>query len=341
MKGFRIFILAEIVVLVTITQTVDVNGEHILPHRENCNPLILNGCQKGDLIDSSIADCCYGGFFTCDAINDGWWDRTVDRDEDDECQPCGHGLFICGQRETNSRCVCDDTATLSLEFNECRCQYWPDNPSHHHVTPIPIHSATTNITTSAMPTMEPPRNSTTTEPLKNTSTTVEPPNNSTTVPPNNSTTIEPPNDNSTTIEPPNNSTTVPPNNSTTIEPPNDNSTTIKPPNNSTTAPPNNSTTIEPPNDNSTTIEPPNNSTTIPPHMTTTESKSETTTNLPADSTTELPTSHETTGPPKSNSQVVKIVVPIVVCFVVLIIVIAVVVVIIAVKKPFSKKYEPL
>ena len=130
-------------------------GQNIIPQNENCVPK-LNNCQKGDLIDQSVADCCYTGVFTCDAVNDGWWDRTVDRAVGDKCQPyaCdGNHQFSCGERGTNSRCVCDDTATNSLRFNKCRCQYWPDYiPNHpatepHTVTTTEHSSTSVELTT--------------------------------------------------------------------------------------------------------------------------------------------------------------------------------------------------
>lgn len=69
--------------------TINVLKGQIIPNNDHCFPY-LNNCQKGDLIDESVADCCYVPWFfgigTCDAIGDGWWDRTVNVAEGDRCQ---------------------------------------------------------------------------------------------------------------------------------------------------------------------------------------------------------------------------------------------------------------
>ena len=140
-----------VVAAVAFTET---KGESVLPNNRNCDPL-LNNCQKGDWFASNVADCCYTGPFTCDAIGDGVWDETVDKAVGDRCQPCsGQHRFNCGDYGTNSRCVCDDTATYSFEFNSCRCQYWPQ------ATTLPPHTETpttsqAETTTAQSPTTEP------------------------------------------------------------------------------------------------------------------------------------------------------------------------------------------
>ena len=132
--------------------------ESVLPRNRNCDPL-LNNCRKGDWFASNIADCCYTGTFTCNAINDGWWDETVDQAEGDKCQPyacSGQHRFNCGDYGTNSRCVCDDTATYSLEFNKCKCQYWPQ-PSTQPPPTVPLNTkSTTKTKTKRDQTTEPP-----------------------------------------------------------------------------------------------------------------------------------------------------------------------------------------
>ena len=129
--------------------------EYSIPNNRNCDPL-LNNCQKGDWFASNVADCCYTGPFTCDAIGDGLWDETVDKAVGDKCQPCsGQHRFNCGDYGTNSRCVCDDTATYSLEFNSCKCQYWPQATTQPPHTETPTTSKA-ETTTEKIQTTEPP-----------------------------------------------------------------------------------------------------------------------------------------------------------------------------------------
>ena len=49
---------------VVVTAITVVNGQSILPHNENCVPAVSGDCQKGDLIDTSVADCHYTGYIT-------------------------------------------------------------------------------------------------------------------------------------------------------------------------------------------------------------------------------------------------------------------------------------
>ena len=124
--------------LVVVTYFALSDGQSIIPSNENCDPLQHN-CRKGDLIAKSVADCCYNGPVTCDAINDSWWSRTVDSAVGNRCQPytCSGGhRFLCGESETNSRCVCDDVVAYSLLGNRCRCQYWPTEPQYVEVPRI-------------------------------------------------------------------------------------------------------------------------------------------------------------------------------------------------------------
>lgn len=155
---------------ITWSTFIVVRGQSILPNNENCVPEINGNCQKGDLIDTTIADCCYTGPITCDAIDDGWWDRTVNPAVGDRCQPCsGQYRFTCGDTGTNSRCVCDDKVAYDVLGNRCRCQYWPTTPSHtvppntEHATTATTHATTTDSSTTTaetMPTTPPSRNTT-------------------------------------------------------------------------------------------------------------------------------------------------------------------------------------
>ena len=153
--AFSFSALSKAVIFVVITITVK-TGQSILPHNENCDPSISDSCQKGDLIDKSVADCCYTGLITCDATNDDWWDRTVNPAVGDKCQPyacSGPHQFTCGQAGTNSRCVCDDKVAYDILGNRCRCQYWPTAPPH---TPAPNtdHTTPAIVTTHATTTPE-------------------------------------------------------------------------------------------------------------------------------------------------------------------------------------------
>lgn len=120
MASFKSIVLLIIALAVNYSQCADLRGE-------NCDPIWKGDCKKGDLIDELIADCCSNSIIKCNAVNDGWWYRTVDLDKDDQCKPCGgQQKFACGERGTNSRCVCDDEVTYKTSFlNKCRCQYWP------------------------------------------------------------------------------------------------------------------------------------------------------------------------------------------------------------------------
>ena len=89
----------------------------------------------------NIADCEYDRSFphlvSCDAVNDHLVKWTVDVAQGDRCKPVRGRRVICGERESNTRCVCSDTdmvdninqirSTFIPKFNECRCQYWPQN----------------------------------------------------------------------------------------------------------------------------------------------------------------------------------------------------------------------
>ena len=161
------------VLFVTAVLTV-LKGQNIIPSNDHCVPN-LNNCQKGDLIDESVADCCYVPWFfdigTCDAIGDGLWDRTVNIAKEDRCQASacdGQYQFTCGQHGTNSRCVCDDKVAYDIGGNRCRCQYWPTEPPHTvapHTEPITVTTnmaPTTDFKTStnpeSKPTTHPPPN---------------------------------------------------------------------------------------------------------------------------------------------------------------------------------------
>lgn len=161
------FYSALFVVVAFVDFTV-IKGESVLPQNRNCDPL-LNNCQKGDWFASSIADCCYTGAVTCDAINDGWWDETVDLAVGDKCQPCGGQYrFNCGEYGTNSRCVCDDVVAYDPFGNRCKCQYWPQ------VTP-PTEPPHTESTTSRQEKSTTAERNPTTKPSQNNDQTTEPP----------------------------------------------------------------------------------------------------------------------------------------------------------------------
>lgn len=167
-----------VVILVAVTLTVVV-GQNVIPQHEHCDPdSQTNSCLKGDLIDESIADCCYVPWFitgTCDAVHDGWWHRTVNVAKHDRCQSSacdGTYRFACGSPGTNSRCVCDDKPAYDVLGNRCRCQYWPTASPHT----APPHSTThAPITTTAGPHTTPshPEKTTPSHPEK----TTHPPKN--------------------------------------------------------------------------------------------------------------------------------------------------------------------
>ena len=111
-----------------LLSVIDVQGEHAhskraLPINQECDSQ-NESCRKGDWIASSIADCRYTGFLTCDAQNDVLLSWTVDVDKDDNCQPDTSNVeFTCGEAGTDTRCVCSDH---KVWLNKCKCQYWPD-----------------------------------------------------------------------------------------------------------------------------------------------------------------------------------------------------------------------
>ena len=142
----------EVILLVTVTLAALVEGQYILQHRGTCNPLV-NVCQKGDFIDSSVADCCSNDGFNCDSEKDECWEQNFHKPIESQCYPCkrGHYQFACGEYETNSHCV---IAISQFGVKECRCQYWPlvYNPHYEHVTvPLSIQPAATTITQVTQP----------------------------------------------------------------------------------------------------------------------------------------------------------------------------------------------
>lgn len=136
----------EAILPLIISLTVLVKGQNILQHmyRETGNPLV-NFCQNGDFIDSSVADCCSAGISTYDSEKDRCWCQKV---VENQCNPCKHGCFqfVCGEHETNSCCI----IVSQFGFKECRCQYWPidlaSNPHHTQTASLSIEPATTTNT---------------------------------------------------------------------------------------------------------------------------------------------------------------------------------------------------
>lgn len=122
-SGFKIIFF--IIALTTLCHCT--SGEHslvkrVLPTNKRCNPS-AGTCRKGDWIRNDIADCHYANWFgTCDTERFSWsW--IVEKEKYNRCRPSRGLRLTCGDRNTNTRCVC---SAGKFSFNQCRCQYWPN-----------------------------------------------------------------------------------------------------------------------------------------------------------------------------------------------------------------------
>ena len=124
----KIFIIVAVISVFTSGSALDSKhsiDKRVLPTDKNCDP-DTGKCRKGDWTAKDIADCEYDGPISCDAENDHLLSWTVDVAEGDRCIPKSGTRFRCGASGTNTRCVCSDTNWFyNPGFNECRCQYWP------------------------------------------------------------------------------------------------------------------------------------------------------------------------------------------------------------------------
>ena len=104
-------------------------AKRILPYNNKCGGKAGTRCEKGDLVDNSVADCNYDwswseARWTCTASDPtgGMISWVVDEERDGKCNPVVKGKkFRCGDPGTNTRCVCND---YKFRPNTCRCQYW-------------------------------------------------------------------------------------------------------------------------------------------------------------------------------------------------------------------------
>lgn len=112
-----------------------------------CDPMRPWTCKQGDLINPRIAHCeidCKTGPLlpiwarSC-AIRqckppyhrDNLRIVDVPRSEESSiCKPVENRAVVCGNRDTNTRCVCDGKPNQSDFTDRCRCQYWPDRWAH-------------------------------------------------------------------------------------------------------------------------------------------------------------------------------------------------------------------
>lgn len=128
-----LFVLSLCVINTAASAALD-KEKRELPLSFSCDPSITGSCYKGDLVSESVSDCerdaSFFNVFTCDPINDYSLSSVVDVPDVSargvDCVPT-HGLPIrCGSPGTDTRCVCDQAYDIErLQFNECRCQYWP------------------------------------------------------------------------------------------------------------------------------------------------------------------------------------------------------------------------
>lgn len=108
-----------------------------------CDPVRPWTCQKGDLINPKFAHCaidCRTGpvlpiwaracaLRQCKPPYHRENLRIIDvprMEESSICKPVEDLPILCGNRETNTRCVCDGKPSRSDFTDRCRCQYWPD-----------------------------------------------------------------------------------------------------------------------------------------------------------------------------------------------------------------------
>lgn len=121
------YLLVTIIISTTYILCEGESFKRELPLLLDCNPN-AGTCAKGDLIDTSIADCEKDGTFTCTPINNHIGSNVVDLPSTNcyfcsGCKPVSRTLR-CGAAGTDTRCVCRKVA-FSLA-NTCRCQYWPE-----------------------------------------------------------------------------------------------------------------------------------------------------------------------------------------------------------------------
>ena len=131
-RKFRPFANALIEIVDSIKECTMTDGK--------CNPLQPQTCQKGDLIDPSLAHCkvnCKTGpllpiqfrscrIRKCKPMNDMDGKRVIDityHKESSRCDSVPNLLISCGLHHT--RCVCDGEPTIMSFTDRCRCQYWP------------------------------------------------------------------------------------------------------------------------------------------------------------------------------------------------------------------------
>lgn len=110
---------------------------------ENCDPLRSWTCNKGDLINPRIAHCvidCKTGpllpiwaracaIRQCKPPHHQDFLRIVDVarvEESSICKPVEKLPVVCGNRDTDTRCVCDGKPNRADFTDRCRCQYWPE-----------------------------------------------------------------------------------------------------------------------------------------------------------------------------------------------------------------------
>lgn len=114
---------------------------------EQCDPARPWTCKKGDLINPKIAHCvidCKTGpllpiwaracaIRQCRPPHHQDHLRIVDVpliEESSICKPVEKLPVVCGNRDTNTRCVCDGKPNRADFTDRCRCQYWPDQWGH-------------------------------------------------------------------------------------------------------------------------------------------------------------------------------------------------------------------
>ena len=124
--------LCLLLLLQTATAYIE---KRLLPNNQKCSP---GNCEKGDLMDPSIADCAFQRTvhhpMSCSATNDtgGIISWVIAPDKNGLCKPVtgNHVKFTCGERSSNTRCVCSD---YKIQWNRCRCQYWTENTPGQHL----------------------------------------------------------------------------------------------------------------------------------------------------------------------------------------------------------------
>lgn len=114
---------------------------------KQCDPIRPWTCKRGDLINPKIAHCvidCKTGpllpiwaracaIRQCKPPHHQDHLRIVDvplTEESSICKPVEKLPVVCGNRDTNTRCVCDGKPNRADFTDRCRCQYWPDQWVH-------------------------------------------------------------------------------------------------------------------------------------------------------------------------------------------------------------------